>query len=111
MKFTAKKTDEANAIVTATIEAQTVADSLEVIAKQAAKTMDVQGFRKGKVPVAVVKQRYGAKMAQDAEGEAIRNLFNEALTELKLETSDLVGEQQLTSLIKKMMEVSMLNLK
>ena len=101
MKFTAKKTDESNAIVTATIDAETISSSLEAIAKQAAKTMDVQGFRKGKVPVAVVKQRYGDKMSQDAESEALRNLFSEAMAELKIDNADLVGEPAVTKFDKK----------
>ena len=101
MKFTAKKTDEANAVVTATIEAATIANSLDSIAKQAAKTMDVQGFRKGKVPVAVVKQRYADKMTQDAESEALRDLFTASLAELKIENTDIVGEPAVTKFNKK----------
>ncbi len=101
MKITAKKTDEANAVVTATIDAQTLETSLDTIAKQAAKTMDVQGFRKGKVPVAVVKQRYAEKMAQDAESEALRTVFTEGLAKLKIDNKDLVGEPAVTKFDKK----------
>ncbi len=96
MKFTATKTDEANAVVTATIEAAAIASSLDNLAKQAAKTMDVQGFRKGKVPVSVIKQRYGAKMQEDAQSEALRDLFTQALAELKIDNADLVGEPAVT---------------
>ena len=101
MKFTATKTDEANAVVTATIPADEIAKSLDSIAKQAAKTMDVQGFRKGKVPVAVIKQRYGQKMEEDANNEALRTVFTEALAELKIDNSDLVGEPAVTKFDKK----------
>ncbi len=96
MKFTAKKTDESNAIVTATISAETIASSLDSLAKQATKTMDVQGFRKGKVPVAVIKQRYGQKMTEDAQNEALRDVFTKALEELKIDNADLVGEPAVT---------------
>ena len=44
--------------------------------------MNVQGFRKGKVPVAVVKQRYADKLIEDAQGEAIRKVLNEGLKQL-----------------------------
>ena len=101
MKFTATKTDEANAVVTATIPAEEIAKSLDSIAKQAAKTMDVQGFRKGKVPVAVIKQRYGQKMEEDANNEALRTVFTEALAELKIENTDLVGEPAVVKFDKK----------
>jgi trigger factor len=101
MEFTTKKTDEANAVVTATIDAQTIANSLDNIAKQAAKTMDVQGFRKGKVPVSVIKTRYANKMTEDAQSEALRDVFAKALEELKIENSDLVGEPAVTKFDKK----------
>jgi len=96
MKFNAKKIDEANAEVSATLESATIESSLDKIAKQAAKTMDVQGFRKGKVPVAVVKQRYADKLMQDAQGEALRDLMTESLKELNIEGSSLIGEPAVT---------------
>lgn len=96
MKFNATKTNEANAVITATVEAASIASSLDKLAKQAAKSMDIQGFRKGKVPVAVVKQRYADKLTQDAEGEAIRAILAEALKELGITNADLIGEPGIT---------------
>ena len=96
MEFNATKTNEANAVVTATIQADAVEANLNKLAKQAAKTMDVQGFRKGKVPVAVVKSRYAEKLTQDAEGEAIRDVMTAALAELKIDNSDIIGEPAIT---------------
>ena len=101
MEFNAKKIDEANAVITATLQAATIDESLTKIAKQAAKTLDVQGFRKGKVPVAVVKSRYAEKLQQDAEGEALRAVLNEALAKLKIANSDLIGEPAITKFDKK----------
>jgi trigger factor len=96
MKFNATKTNEANAVVTATVEAGTIETNLNKLAKEASKTMDVQGFRKGKVPVAVVKSRYADKLTQDAEGEAIRAILADALTELNINNTDLIGEPAIT---------------
>ena len=92
MTFTTKKIDEANATISATIEASTIESALDKVAKQAAKTMDIQGFRKGKVPVAVVKQRYADKLKQDAQSDAIRDILVDGLKELKIENSSLIGE-------------------
>lgn len=96
MKFNATKTNEANAEVTATVEASAIETNLNKLAKEAAKTMDVQGFRKGKVPVAVVKSRYADKLTQDAEGEAIRDILAGALKELEISNTDLIGEPAIT---------------
>ena len=96
MEFNAKKTDEANAVVTAKLLSDTIETSLNKIAKQAAKTLDVQGFRKGKVPVAVVKSRYSEKLMQDAQSEALRDLLAESLKELNIANTDLIGEPAIT---------------
>ena len=96
MKFNATKTNEANAVVTATVEAGIIETNLNKLAKEASKTMDVQGFRKGKVPVAVVKSRYADKLTQDAEGEAIREVLAGALKELDINNTDLIGEPAIT---------------
>ncbi|MGB5867241.1 MAG: trigger factor [Arcobacteraceae bacterium] len=96
MKFNATKTNEANAVITATVEAAAIETNLNKLAKEAAKSMDVQGFRKGKVPVAVVKSRYADKLTQDAEGEAIRDILSASLKELNINNTDLIGEPAIT---------------
>ncbi|NVJ52883.1 MAG: trigger factor [Campylobacteraceae bacterium] len=92
MEFNAQRVDEANAVITSTISKETIEKNVDKVAKQAAKTMDIQGFRKGKVPVSVVKQRYADKLTEDAEGEAVRAVLTDALAELKIENADLIGE-------------------
>jgi len=101
MEFKANKVDEANAVVSATITKETIDTNLDKVAKQAAKTMDIQGFRKGKVPVAVVKQRYADKLTEDAEGEALRAILADGLKELNITNEDLVGEPSITKFDKK----------
>ena len=92
MTFNTKKIDEANATISGTISTKTLESNLDKVAKQAAKTMDIQGFRKGKVPVAVVKQRYAEKLTQDAQSDAIRDMLTQGLKELNIDNSTLIGE-------------------
>jgi len=101
MEFNAQRVDEANAVISATIAKETIETNLDKVAKQAAKTMDIQGFRKGKVPVAVVKQRYADKLAEDAEGEAVRAVLTNGLKELGVENTDLIGEPGISKFEKK----------
>ena len=96
MEFNAKKIDNANAVVTATLDKETLDKNLDKMAKQAAKTMTIQGFRKGKVPVSVVKQRHGEQLKQDAQSEALRAVVQEALAELEIDNKDLIGEPAVT---------------
>lgn len=92
MEFNAQRVDDANAVISAKIEKDTIESHIDKLAKQAAKTMDIQGFRKGKVPVKVVKQRYGDKLKEDAEGEALRAILADGLKELNINNEDIVGE-------------------
>jgi trigger factor len=101
MEFNAKRVDEANAEISATLAKEAIESNLDKVAKQAAKTLDIQGFRKGKVPVAVVKQRYADKLREDAEGEALRAVLADGLKELNIENSDLVGEPAISKFDKK----------
>ena len=101
MEFNAKRVDEANALVSATITKETVEKNLDKVAKQAAKTMNIQGFRKGKVPVNVVKQRYADKLLEDAEGDALREVLDAGIKDLKIASEDLIGEPSITKFDKK----------
>ncbi len=46
---------------------------------EAAKTVRINGFRKGKVPMRVVKQQYGKGVRQEVLGDTINRTFYEAL--------------------------------
>lgn len=101
MEFKVNRVDEANVEITATLSKELIEKNLDNVAKAAAKTMNVQGFRKGKVPVAVVKQRYADKLLEDAQGEAIRKVLNEGLKLLELKNDDLIGEPNISKFDKK----------
>lgn len=47
--------------------------------QQATKTVRLNGFRKGKVPLSVVKQRFGAGVRQEVLGEFMSRSFYEAV--------------------------------
>lgn len=51
---------------------------------KAARTVRMDGFRPGKVPLAVVKKRFGASIRQEALGDIIRDSFYEAVTSQSL---------------------------
>ena len=92
MEIKSNKINGANAEIEATILRDEIDANIEKIAKELAKTTTVQGFRKGKVPVAVVKKQYGEKLVEDAEGEALREVFSKGLDELGISNDSLIGE-------------------
>ena len=96
MDIKANKIDNANAEISGTISQEEISANVDKIAKQLSKTANVAGFRKGKVPVSAVKKQYGEKLVQDAESEALRTLLDDALKEMNIDNSKLIGEPQIT---------------
>ena len=92
MEIKANKINGANAVIEATISMDEVNANVEKIAKQLAKTANIQGFRKGKVPVAIIKKQYGQKLVEDAEAEALREVLSKGLKELDISNDALLGE-------------------
>ena len=92
MKVTVNKVDDANIIVSGTLDKDVIAKNVDKLAKQASKEIKVDGFRAGKVPVAVVKQMHGEKLEQDAEGEVLRELIDAGIAEAGINPSDILGQ-------------------
>jgi len=68
---------------------------------KAARTIRMDGFRPGKVPMSLVQKRFGDSIRQEALGEIIRDSFYEAVTQQGInpagfpsieEVSDKAGE-------------------
>jgi len=92
VKVTVNKVDDANIIVSGTIENSVVDAHINTMAVQAGKEMKVDGFRKGKVPPHVVKKLHGDKLAQDAEGEALKDLIDAGVKEAGINAADILGQ-------------------
>ena len=96
MEIKSNKINGANAEIKATILREVIDANLEKIAKGLTKTASVQGFRKGKVPIAIIKKQYGDRLVQDAEAEALREVLNKGLEELSIANESLIGEPNIS---------------
>ena len=92
MNITATKTDAANVSVVATIETADIEKNLNKAAKEIAKTASVDGFRKGKVPVAKIKMMYAEQLQQDAENQAVQDILAQAKKELEINDADIIAD-------------------
>jgi trigger factor len=52
--------------------------------EKASKNVKLDGFRKGKVPLSVIKQRYGRGIRDEVIGDVVRTCFVEAVTQEKI---------------------------
>ena len=92
MEIKIKALDSVNTLASTTISADTIKSSVEKLAKKAAKTMKVDGFRQGHVPVAVVLKRYEKELTNDAEQDVLRDVVEEAIKQAGKKNDDLIGE-------------------
>jgi trigger factor len=92
MTITATKTNTANVLVTAKIDNADIEKNIDKTAKHLAKTTNVSGFRKGKVPLATIKKMYGERLEQDAEQQTLQEVVEVAKKDLNIATSDIIAE-------------------
>ena len=66
--------------MTIEVPAEEVESQVRSRLQEAAKTFNMKGFRKGKVPVKVIKNRFGEGVRQEVVGEVISQSWVEAVT-------------------------------
>ena len=92
MEIKTKALDSVNTLASTIISADAIKSSVEKLAKKAAKTMKVDGFRQGHVPVAIVLKRYEKELTNDAEQDVLRDVVDEAIKQAGKKNDDLIGE-------------------
>jgi trigger factor len=70
--------------LTITVPAESVDTAVKSRLQQLAKTQRINGFRPGKVPVSVIKKRFGAAVRQEVSGEVMQQHFYQAITQEKI---------------------------
>lgn len=70
--------------ITMTIAADSIETAVKSELVNMAKKVRIDGFRKGKVPMTVVAQRYGASVRQDVLGELMSRNFIDAIIQEKI---------------------------
>ena len=70
--------------MTITIPADRIDNDVVKQVQQTARSVRIDGFRPGKVPLKVVQKRYGAGIRQDVVGNVLQESFYEAIQQEKL---------------------------
>jgi len=84
MQVSVETTSSIERRMTISVPAENIDREVEKRLQETAKTARINGFRPGKVPVKVVKKRYGQGVRQEIVGEVMRNSYVEALTQEKV---------------------------
>jgi len=85
MNITKKQIDELNAIVKVAITKEDYQDKVESILKDYRKQANIPGFRKGQVPMGLIKKQYGKAVLVDEVNKLLQDNLNKYLTEEKLD--------------------------
>jgi trigger factor len=67
--------------MTVQVPAEQITTAIDQKLKQISKTVKLDGFRPGKVPASVVKQKFGGQIRQEVIGDIIESSYREALIE------------------------------
>jgi len=85
MNISKEQIDNLNAVVTVEIKKEDYSDRVEKILKDYRKNANIPGFRKGHVPMGMVKKQYGQAVIADEVNKLIQESLNNFLTEEKLD--------------------------
>lgn len=91
MNLQTKKINSANAMVSGVIPQNVLDQKVQGVIKQIAKSVKIDGFRKGKVPAHLIQTRYKDQIDQDSKQEAVQDLLQAGLKELGIEPQAMLG--------------------
>ena len=89
MKYTTKQLSDTNTLVSVTLDVTDIKKAKELAIKKLGKTVKVQGFRRGKVPTAVVEKNVDPNaLGNETVEMAINMALVEAVDQAKLRVLD-----------------------
>lgn len=84
MNVTKQQSDALNAVITIKVEKADYAPKVEKTLKDYCKTASIPGFRKGFVPMSLVKKQYGKAVLIDQINKILQDALHNYITEEKL---------------------------
>ncbi len=84
MKTSVEKKGSLGRKLTVEVPAEHVSSAFDRVYKGIQKNANIKGFRKGKVPLAMIKNMYADRATRDVLDDLINKAYNEALTEHSL---------------------------
>ncbi|NNM17864.1 MAG: trigger factor [Croceitalea sp.] len=85
MNIIKEQIDELNAVVKVAITKDDYKDKVDTILKDYRKQANIPGFRKGQVPMGLIKKQYGKAVLVDEVNKLLQDNLNKYLTEEKLD--------------------------
>ena len=84
MAVTVETLEKLERKMTLTLPVNVIQSEVDTRLKRLARTVKMDGFRPGKVPLSVVAQRYGYSVHYEVMNDKVGQIFNQAVNEAKL---------------------------
>jgi len=84
MQVSLENTSNLERRMTVSLPAERLTGAIDTRLRKVAKTVNLKGFRRGKVPAKVIQQRFGPQIRQEAYSDLVRASFDEALRQESL---------------------------
>jgi trigger factor len=88
MKITKEQVDALNAVITVVVSKEDYAWNVDKVLANHKKTANIQGFRKGEVPMSLIKKQYGKAVLLEEVNKVLQKSLNDYLGKERL---DLLG--------------------
>ncbi|MFD0931623.1 trigger factor [Psychroflexus salinarum] len=85
MNITREDKDQLNSIVKINIEKEDYSPKVEKVLKDYRRTANIPGFRKGMVPMGMIKKQYGQAVLVDEVNKILQESLNSYITEEKID--------------------------
>ena len=83
--------------MTVQVPSERVSEAVEKKLKDLSKTVRIDGFRPGKVPLKVVQQKFGGHVRQEVIGDVIESSYQEALIQEKVRPAGMPSIESVSS--------------
>lgn len=84
MQVTRKDVDALNAVITIAIDKSDLAPKIESVLTSYRKRADIPGFRKGNVPMGLIKKQYGSAVKADETNKILQESLSKYISEEKI---------------------------
>lgn len=85
MKFNQSNIDDLNAVLTVTVEKADYQDKVATMLKDYKKSANVPGFRKGQVPMSLIKKQYEKPLMYEEVNKVLQSGINDYLRDNKID--------------------------
>ena len=100
MNIEIERVNIANALIKAVVSQEEFTKKLDEIAKKDLKNYRVDGFRKGKAPLKMLKKKFDKELRESTEQSFVSSIYEDGLKQIGITREDVIGDPSFEKLDK-----------